>query len=134
MTTHGPSVAMQAAHAAQAASLPGGSVAQPGAAQPVETPTSAPANTVSGITVSPEIQRQGRVIASTDATSLTSPNFSAADAQDAPLAISIGQNTALGRQTVDNRPPATAGGLLGTNPELLGIQPTRGQVGVTTVW
>lgn len=134
MTMKGPSVAMQAAQATQAASRPGGAIAQPGAAQPVETPTSAPEGTVAGITVSPEVRRQGRVIASTNATSLTSPNFSAADAEQAPMAIAIAPGTALGQRRVENRVAVNAGGLLGTNPELLGIEPTRGTIGVSSVF
>jgi hypothetical protein len=126
LTTKGPSVAMQAAQAAQTAA------AQPGSAAPVEAPTTAPADTLSGVTVRPDVPVQGRVVASTDATSLTSPNFSDADAQPAPLAVGVGQNTAIGRQTVDNTPPA--GGILHNNPELLGSQPTRGEVGVTSVF
>src|SRR4051812_38702804 len=52
LSQHGPSVAMEAAKQAQAATLPGAAPA-PGAAQPVEAPTSAPAGTVSGLTVTP---------------------------------------------------------------------------------
>lgn len=125
LSIRGPSVAMQAAQAAQAA-------AQPGAAAAVEVPTVAPADTVSGLTVRPDLPRQGKVIASTSATSLTSPNFSAADAEPKPMAVAIAPNTALGKQTVDNTPPA--GGLLHNNPDLLGAQPARGDVGVTMVF
>lgn len=129
-SAHGPSVAMQAARATQAATLPGAPA--PGAAKPVEAPTSAPADTVSGLTVSPLTQKPGKVIASTDATSLTSPNFSVADAAKKPMAIAIGDNTALGKQTVDNTP--VMAGLSHNNPDILGSQPTRGDVGVTTVF
>ncbi|HTI67210.1 MAG TPA: hypothetical protein VL460_06650 [Caulobacteraceae bacterium] len=132
LSAKGPSVAMRAAQAAQAAT------AQPGAARPLETATTAPApipapaDAVAGVTVTPQTQRPGKVVASTSAASLSSPNFSETDAQDKPLAVAIGDNTALGRKMVDNTP--AAGGLLHNNPELQGSQPTRGDVGVATVF
>ncbi|OYX32363.1 MAG: hypothetical protein B7Y99_08640 [Caulobacterales bacterium 32-69-10] len=134
LSVTGPSVAMQAARAAQAASLPGAAPAQLSMPAPVETPTTAAAGTVSGVTVTPQMRPRGKVIASSDAAPLSSPDFSAADAAPEPLAIAIAPNTALGRQVVSNRPAVNAGGLLGTNPELLGVNPNRGLLGVTTVY
>jgi hypothetical protein len=134
LTTQGPSVAMRTAKEAQAGMLPGTTQAA-GAAQPVEAPTSAPAGTVSGLTVTPEVQRQGKVVASTDATSLTSPNFSVADASDKSLTIPLGDNTAAGKQVLDNRPVnGSTVGVIRNNPDLLGSPPTRSDVGVTTVF
>lgn len=119
MTTSGPSVAAQAAQAAQG---PWSALPPPQA----ETVTSA---LVSGLTVRPE--QRGTVIASSDAASLTSPDFTAADAQDPPLAVSIGKNTALGRYVVTNDPPPA--GLLRTNPDLTG-SPVRGEVAIVSVF
>jgi hypothetical protein len=46
--------------------------------------------------------------------------------------VEIAPNTALGKQKVDNTPAPA--GLLHNNPELLGSQPVRGDVGVTSVF
>jgi hypothetical protein len=115
LSTRGPSEAVQAAKAVKPQT--------PGVAPP--------ADTVRSITVTPETPQQGRVIASSDAAPLASPDFTAGDAEDAPLAVKIGDNAALGRKVVDNPPPP--GGLLRTNPDLIG-DPLRGEVGVTALF
>lgn len=114
LTTKGPSVAAQAAQAAQA---------------PAPAPEAATSAAVSPVTVRP--QQRGRVIASSDAASLASPDFTAADAQDPPLAVSLGGDTALGRKVVTNDPPPA--GLLRVNPDLIG-SPLRAELAVTTVF
>ena len=98
-------------------------------ASKAKTVETQPDATVEPVIVRPEARREGRVVASTDAYPLTSPYFSAKDAQDPPLAISLGGNSTLGRQRFDNRP--RLGGLLANNPELTG-NPTRSDIGVTT--
>ena len=88
------SIALGAAKAAQAGAAPQGRAA------PTETATSAPAtgDTVQGVTVRPEARPQGRVVASTDAAPLTSPDFTAADAAPPPLAFSVARGVAFGAQ------------------------------------
>jgi hypothetical protein len=129
-STKGPSVALKAARDAQVPVQ-----APPGAAQPIETVTAAAAapagDTVSGVTVRPLTQPQGKVIASTEATSLKSPNFSDAEAAPPPLALGLGDNAAVGKQSVDNTAVA---GLLHNNPDLLGSSAFRTDVGVTAVF
>jgi hypothetical protein len=100
------------------------------AAQAAPSPPVPSTDTVDPLTVRPETRPQGKVVASTDAASLSSPDFSAKDAEGRPLAISIGQNTALGQQSVDNTQP---GGFLQVNPDVAGGE-TRGDVGVTSVF
>lgn len=104
---------------AQAASAPNAQAASPAAGAPV-----AP------LTVRPQTEPKGKVVASTAAAPMTSPDFTAEDARDPPLAVRIGPNTALGRQTPETSVPA---GMLKTNPDLPGGYRTR-DVGVTTVF
>ena len=120
MTSTGPSVAAQAAQAAQTPAP----VTIPAPA--AETATSA---VVTGVTVLAE--QRGTVIASSDAAPLASPDFTAADAENPPLAVTIGKNTALGRKVVTNDPPPA--GFLRTNPDLVG-SPVRGEIGITSVF
>jgi hypothetical protein len=101
--------------------------AQARAAAQVRAVTPGAAPSVGGVTVQPQATPQGRVVSSTDATSLTSPNYSAKDAQPAPRAFSLGGNAAAGVQPADNAPvpglPASqAGGA------------RHSDIGVTTVF
>ena len=100
------SVAVQAAKATQAAE----------AAPAATTSSSIAGDTVEPVTVRPQTPTERRVIASTDAASLTSPNFGPADAQSAPLAFRVGNNAAVGAVAVGGASPA--GGFLHTNPDL----------------
>jgi len=90
----GSSIAIEAARATQARVTPEGRVTPP------ETLTSVPASgdTVQGVTVRPQAPATGRVVASTDARPLTSPDFTAADAEPPPLAVKIARGVAVGAQ------------------------------------
>jgi hypothetical protein len=107
-----PDVAMNAAKAAQAAKI-----APPSAGVTVEP-----------VTVTPETPVKGKVVASTDAASLTSPNFSAKDIGERTLAVSVGHNTAVGAQSVEN---THMGGFLAVNPQ---GDTTRTDVGFARVF
>jgi hypothetical protein len=95
---------------------------------PATAPPTGSAPTVSPLTVSPVVPGAGRVVASTDAAPLTSPDFTAKDAEAPPLAVMIAPNTALGRQS---SPPSSAAGLMGANPDL---RPPTTDLGVTVVF
>ena len=118
---HTPSLALQAARAAQAAA----------AAPAAKTSASVPGETVEPVTVRPLSPREGRVVASTNARSLSSPNFGPEDATSAPLAFSLSDNSAFGAVQVDN--PTPAGGFLHTNPDLA-RNPTSTDAGVVSVF
>lgn len=134
MTSQGPSIAMQTAKEAQAGVLPG-TRQLAGAAQPAESPTSVPDGSVAGLVVTPDTPRQGKVVASTDASSLTSPNFKVADAADKSMAIGLTNNTAAGSVAIDNRPlNGSTIGVIRNNPDLIGSLPVRNDVGVATVF
>ena len=98
------------------------------AAQAAKTAPATSGDTVEPVTVHPETQPQGRVVASTDAASLTSPNYSAKDNQEPVLAVGAGRNRALGAQKVDN---TFAEGFLKVNPQ---GGATRTDVGVTNLF
>ena len=89
--------------------------------------TATPGTTVNPVTVQPQTTPQGRVVSSTDATSITSPNYSAGDAADPPRAVSLGGNAAAGVQSVVPSPPS---GL----PASMDPGPKRSDLGVTTVF
>lgn len=105
---------------------------QPPAGQPAPAgapgaPGTGTGTTVNPVTVQPQVTPQGRVVSSTDATSVTSPNYSADDAAPPPRAVSIGGNAAAGVQTVVPSPPS---GL----PASIDPGPKRSELGVTTVF
>jgi hypothetical protein len=80
--------------------------------------------------VSAQAQAEARVVASSEAVPLAAPDFTAKDAQDAPLAVRIGPNATVGRQTFQNQVPP---GLLGNNPDP-GRNPQQVDVGVTVLF
>lgn len=90
----GSSIAIEAARATQARTTPEGRVTPP------ESLTTVPASgdTVQGVTVRPQAPATGRVVASTEARPLTSPDFTAADAEPPPLAVAIAPGVAVGAQ------------------------------------
>jgi hypothetical protein len=96
-------------------------------AEPAPPPAATP---VAPLTVSPEVQAEAKVVASSEAVPLAAPDFTAKDAQDAPLAVRIGPNAAFGRQTLHNEAPP---GLLKNNPDLGGT-PEQVDVGVTVLF
>ena len=106
-----------------------GTAAQAQAPSPAAPQTPAAGVTVKPVTVQPSVKPEGQVVASTDAASLASPNFTDKDAEDPPLAVSIGPNAALGRQSMPNTP---VGGLLASNPDLGGGTVST-RIGVTVV-
>ena len=112
----GPTEAIQAAKAGN----------QPKAAPAAPAPR--PADTVETLTVSPESTPKGRVVASTAAASLTSPNYSAEQAKDQPMAVGLGGNASVGAQKVDN---THAEGFLKVNPQ---GPVRRTDVGLTNVF
>jgi hypothetical protein len=83
--------------------------------------------TVNPVTVEPQTTPQGKVVSSTDATSLQSPDYSDKDAQPPPRAVSLGHNAAAGVQTVTPTAPA---GL----PASLDPGPQRSEIGVTAAF
>ncbi|HTI66321.1 MAG TPA: hypothetical protein VL460_02110 [Caulobacteraceae bacterium] len=87
-------------------------------------------STVAPLTVRPQSEPVGRVIASSEAAPLTAPDFTAKDAQHPPLAVRIAPGAALGRQTVRSEPPP---GLLRNNPDL-GPDPAQAEVGITALF
>ena len=116
----------EAIKAAKAAQQPQGHQNSPSA--PVATPSAARDGVVEAVTVPAVPDRTPRVVASTEATSLSSPNFSAKDVSDLTLAVSAGSNSAVGAQSVDN---THSGGFLAVNPQ---GGPTRTDVGFTNVF
>jgi hypothetical protein len=96
----------------------------PGSAAP--NPNAA-GTTVNPVTVQPQTTPQGRVVSSTDATSITSPNYSAGDAQNPPRAIGLGGNAAAGVQGVDPAPPSGV-------PASQAGNPRHSDIGITTVF
>ena len=98
------------------------------AVQAAKTASAAPDGGVEPVIVHPEAQPQARVVASTEAASLTSPDFSARDDQDPLLAVRAGRNRAFGAQSVDN---TVAEGFLKVNPR---GGATRTDVGLTSVF
>ena len=91
-------------------------------------PAAEPGTTVKPVTVNPQAAQQGRVVSSTNAPPLSSPDFTAEDAQAPPKAISLGGTAAAGSQKVAPRPPP--GGL----PASIDPGPARSDVGVTKVF
>jgi hypothetical protein len=100
---------------------------QPAPAGAPGAPGTGTGNTVNPVTVQPQVTPQGRVVSSTDATSITSPNYSPDDAAPPPRAVSLGGNAAAGVQTVTPSPPS---GL----PASMDPGPKRSEIGVTTVF
>jgi hypothetical protein len=94
---------------------------------PAPSTPAPPAPTVGGVTVEPPAQQKGRVVSSTDAAPLQSPNYTDEDAQPAPRAVSLGGSTAAGVRAIDTAPPA---GL----PASMDPGPPRASIGVTTVF
>ncbi|HTK36582.1 MAG TPA: hypothetical protein VL358_15025 [Caulobacteraceae bacterium] len=103
---------------------------QPQAGAQTQAPAAAAASAASSVapvTVQPQTQPQGRVVSSTDAASMTSPNYSAGDAEDPPRAVSLGGAAAAGVQAADSAP------LPGLPASMAGA-PKHSDVGVTTVF
>jgi hypothetical protein len=121
---------MQALPAVLAVSMAAVLAAAPAQAQVKPPATTAPGSetTVKPVTVTPSTPPQGRVVASTDAAPITSPYFTAKDAEEEPQrAISLGGNAAAGVQSVDT---TTSGGFLKVNPD----GTSRTDIGVTQVF
>jgi hypothetical protein len=108
-------------------------LAAPGLAQAPPTaasPAAGPATPVRPLTVQTEPPARPKVVASTDAAPLTSPDFTDKDAAPPPMAVIIAPNTAAGRITI---PTGKPDGLLKANPEL-NRNGLAVDVGVTTVF
>ncbi len=100
------SIAVEAAHATQDAQL----------APAAKTSPSAPGDTVEPVTVRPHSALEPRTLFSTDAASMTSPNFGPEDARGSSLTVAFGDNAVAGAVRVEN--PIPLGGLLASNPDL----------------
>jgi hypothetical protein len=111
-----------------ALALGGASLAAAQAQAPAPTSDAPPGTTVKPVTVQPKTTPKPKVVAGGDAASPTSPNYTAEDARDPPRAVSLGDKTAAGVQSV--MPTQPPGGL----PASIDPGPKRSDLGVTTVF